>query len=109
MALTTYSENQKGYSKDEIGEARVASPFEHLNDNLIKQNEEFNELVNSLTRTLHRLSNTNVPTEPSTDKPINPETPFREGCLMNYYQQLNRMNGLITELRHQVNKINDLV
>jgi len=99
-----YTEN----AKSEVQE-KLASPFELLNDSFTKQNEELNELVNSLTRTLHRLSNTNVPTAEKCDTIQNPETPFRDGCLMNYYYQLNRNGSLITELRQQVNKINELV
>ncbi len=91
-----------------INEVRVSSPMEAITENFQKQNSQLEELILRLRDKLHRLSNTNVPTE-SGDKGCAPETPFREGHLMDYYQTVLRNNYLISQLSVEVTKIESLI
>ena len=89
--------------------AESASPFDNLNDQFDKQNYELGELVNRLRSKLHKLSDTNFPTEPSINKEAPVDLPFREGHLNTYYIKLRNNDNAISQLREQVVKIEGLI
>jgi hypothetical protein len=85
------------------------SPFANLNDQFDKQNYELGELVNRLRSKLHKLSDTNFPTEENAVKESPVDLPFREGHLNTYYNKLRNNDTIISMLAEQVIKLEGLI
>lgn len=85
------------------------TPFEELNQRFEKLNYGLSDLLDNLEATGHRLSNTNIPKGDTMSKECMPETPFKEGNLMQFYIQLNRMEMNLVRLQDQVSKFNSLI
>lgn len=89
--------------------SQSTSPFDNLNNELSAKNYQFSNLLERLRTALHKISNTVEPKAEVLNKEPEPDLPFRDGHLKNYYFDLNRYNYILMELENEVLKIEGLV
>ena len=67
------------------------------------------DVVDTVERIGHRISDTNVPQSESNICKETPVLPFNAGALMELYLKLEGNRSLIERLRHHADKINSLI